>query len=191
MKYRLDSFYSIERFAKHDDLKYELLNLIDQAEYTDQVSLHTETNISKTDWNHSRNFKTRKWVAYLWKDLMDHVLEQYKSCGYHYFTVSELWFQQYYENSEHGWHVHADNFTNVYYVELPNSTPKTQIVCPYDQKTIIELDVKEGDTVFFPSFTMHKAPINKSKERKTIVSWNAGIDIPDQYYGDINKYATI
>lgn len=191
MKYHLDSFYSIERFAKHDDLKYELLKLIDQAEYTDQVSLHTETNISKTDWNHCRNFKTRKWVSYLWKDLMDHVLEQYQSCGYHYFTVSELWFQQYYENSEHGWHVHADNFTNVYYVELPDSTPKTQIISPYDQKTLIELDVKEGDTVFFPSFTMHKAPINKSKERKTIVSWNAGVDIPDQRYGDINKNATI
>ncbi len=76
----------------------------------------------------------------------------------------------------HGWHTHSDNYTGVYYLELPDETPKTQIVNPLNQTEIIDLDIKEGDIVLFPSFIIHRAPINKSNKRKTIISFDINID---------------
>jgi hypothetical protein len=181
MKHKLDCAYHTSTFEKHQDLKYEILKLIEQTPYDSPKELQAEVNITKTDWNHSKNMD-RKWVRYLFQDLMDHMLVGYKELGYGNFTVTDLWFQQYEENSEHGWHIHGENFTNVYYLELPNETPKTQLISPYDQKTIIELDVKEGDTVIFPSFVLHKAPKNKSNQRKSIVSFNSEVGYPDEIY---------
>lgn len=182
-KYKLDCAYLVAEFKYHNEVKDYLLSLIDRAEYNSPKEAKAEVNITKADWYNSRDVN-REWFQYLVRPLTEQLHEMYKELGYDTVVIKEMWFQQYLQNSEHGWHTHSSNFTNVYYLELPEGTPKTKIVSPYDQKTIIEVDVKEGDLLVFPSFTMHKAPPNKSINlRKTIISYNIDADISDENYG--------
>ncbi len=183
-KKHLDCCYLISKFKHHKQTKQCLLDLIDDAEFTSPKFLETEVNISKCDW-HNANFFKREWVVYIKDFLFEDMLEMYKSLGYDGFSLQEIWFQQYLTGSEHGWHTHSSNFTNVYYLELPETSSKTQIIVPWDQKTIIEIDVKEGDILSFPSFVIHKGPKNLSEKKKTIISYNTNLTLSDNMY---NKY---
>jgi uncharacterized protein YbbC (DUF1343 family) len=59
--------------------------------------------------------------------------------------------------------------------------------CSKQNKKIV-LDVKEGDIVMFPSYTIHRAPVIKNDIRKTIVSFNFVLDLIDQKtLNDINQ----
>jgi ectoine hydroxylase-related dioxygenase (phytanoyl-CoA dioxygenase family) len=70
----------------------------------------------------------------------------------------------------------------VYYLDLPKDTPRTQWINPTNlsEETF---DVAEGDIIIFPSWLIHRAPQNKSKEMKTIISWNIEVGISD-FYGE-------
>ena len=111
------------------------------------------------------------------------ILDIYKELGYDGYTMHDIWFQQYAKHSKHGWHTHSANFTNVYYLQLPAGSPKTQIVSPYDQCNVIEVDVSEGDILVFPSFVIHKAPPNLLDETKTIISYNINATYSNNIYG--------
>lgn len=180
-KHLLESAYLVKKFSKHDEIKEQLLRMLSEADYKSPVAEIAEVNITKTDWHLSTQM--REWVAYINESLMSDMLEMYKYLGYDNFTVTDIWFQQYLKNSEHGWHSHRSNFTNVYYLELPEGTPKTQLVNPYNQKDIIEVDVKEGDLLIFPAYVLHKAPKNISDNRKTIISFNVDSGYSDENYG--------
>ena len=181
IKYKLESSYSVKPFTKHEFYKDKTLELISSSNYKSPKSELAEVDITKTDWNFSK--KNREWVSYIQEPLMSEVFEIYNNMGYSGFQVNEIWFQQYLKESEHGWHIHSSNFTNVYYLELPEGTPKTQIINPYNQKDIIEVDVKEGDLLVFPSYVLHKAPKNNSDKRKTIISYNVDVFYADEIYG--------
>lgn len=181
-KYQLDSFYILDKFKYHRDLKDKILNLIDNSEYETPFQPQAEVNISKADWHVSKNFQ-RPWVKEIYQYLSEQMLEIYSALGYDGLTLHEIWFQQYEQNSQHGWHTHSANFTNVYYLELPESAPKTQLVNPFNQTEIIEIPVQEGDILMFPSFVVHRAPINKNINRKTIISYNTNAVYSDNIYG--------
>ena len=178
----LDCFYSISKFSEHEQVRNNLLELISRSEYTSPKHSKSEVNITRCDWNNSSNFN-RPWVIYFKDSLLRHMLEVYKNLGYDGFTLHDVWYQQYCTGSQHGWHTHSDNFTQVYYLEMPDDAPKTQLVSPFDQKTIIEVDVQEGDILSFPSFVIHKAPQNPSTKQKTIVSFNTNVTYSDDIYG--------
>jgi hypothetical protein len=177
----LNCFYSVSKFDSHEAYKEELLKRLEYASYKSPKHEKAEVSITKTDWYISTSLD-REWLKLIIKDLSSHISASYLELGYGGFTLNEIWFQQYLENSEHGWHTHSGNFTNVYYVELPEDAPKTTIVDPYTKKQII-LDVKEGDIVTFPSFVLHKTLPNQSKNRKTIISYNTNATYPDDFYG--------
>ena len=181
-KFQLDCAFIISNFQSHEKLKDDLLNIIACSDSEHAISHDAEVDISRTDWNISSNF-SRSWVEYFVPHLIPKMKEMYLELGYDGFSIHEIWFQQYRQNSQHGWHTHSANFTNVYYLELPDNSPRTQIVNAFNQSEIIELDVKEGDIVTFPSFVIHRAPINKSTERKTIISYNTNALYSDQMYG--------
>lgn len=181
-KYRLESFYYIQKFQQHDLVKDKLLDLLDYTDFEPCIDHGCGTNITKTDWADAENFQ-RPWVQFLNSYLLDEVLEIYKKCGYDGFTLHEIWFQQYLKNSAHGWHTHSSNFTAVYYTELFEDSPKTQLINPFDQKTVIEVEINEGDILIFPSFVLHRAPPNLSKNRKTIVSFNTNATYSNNIYG--------
>lgn len=178
--YNLNSFYVIKEFTFHKEIKNNLLNLINQANYNNPISKNSEVNISRADWFDSQNM-SRGWVQYLKDYLIQDIIDIHKEIGFDGFKINEIWFQQYYNNSEHGWHTHSSNFTNVYYLELPENSPKTLIIDPLDKQKIIELEVKEGDLLMFPSYVFHKAPKNFG-ERKTIISYNLDSTCSDQIY---------
>ena len=179
-KFPLTCCYSIQKFSQHENLKNIILSEIEKSDYTSPLFEKAEVDISKCDWNNAKDF-TRKWFISLKDSLFTDMLSIYDSLGYDGFTLQEIWFQQYYNGSQHGWHTHSSNFTNVYYLDLPENSSKTQIVSPYDQKSIIELEVKEGDIVTFPSFVIHKGPKNMSN-RKTIISYNTNVTYSDKIY---------
>jgi hypothetical protein len=180
-KFKIDCPYVISSFSNHKEIKQQLLNLIDTADFESVKFENVETNISKTDWQISQEIN-RKWLQLILNPLVDHMKTVYSHIGYDSLLIKDIWFQQYLNNSEHGWHVHSSNFTNIYYLEMPEGTPKTQIINPFNQTDIIELDVNEGDIVTFPSFIIHRAPKNISNFRKTIISFNADVNYPEESY---------
>jgi hypothetical protein len=173
--------YVILKFEKHDEMKETLLSLIAKAEYKSPHIDVAEVDITKTDWFNSAN-PDREWFKYLVEPLSKHISKMSEELGYGGFTLNEIWFQQYLESSKHGWHTHSGNYTNVYYLELPEGTPRTVIVEP-STKRHIELEIEEGDLVCFPAFVLHEAPENKSDKRKTIISFNTNLTYPDEFYG--------
>ena len=54
------------------------------------------------------------------------------------------------------------------------------LVNPFTREEFVP-DVKEGQTITFPSYVVHKSPDDFFKERKTIISWNSDIDIEHPY----------
>lgn len=178
---QLNSFYIIKNFSFHQEIKNNLLNLIESSNFNSPYSEKAEVNISKADWFDANNMN-RIWVQYLKDYLIKDLIDIHNQIGFDGFKINEIWFQQYYEGSEHGWHTHSSNFTNVYYLELPKDSPKTLIVDPINKKNIIEIDVDEGDLLMFPSYVLHKAPKNNGN-RKTIISYNLDSTYSDNIYG--------
>ena len=185
MKEVLISFpVRIKKFEHHERLKDQLLTAINEQEQFEH--LLTETNdILRVDWNTSRFDRSRKWLSIIGIELYEHLGEWCKTLGYESFDVHEIWFQQYTTGGKHAWHVHGSNFTNVYYLDLPDDTPKTEWIDPVTG-TEYSFDVSEGDIITFPSWLIHRAPMNSSNKLKTIISWNMDVAVSD-FYGDATK----
>jgi len=169
--------YIIKNFHYHNTIKNRLLGVIEDSEglTLSNTDNYFTDNISKYDWHLNKNFQ-RPWVRELLPFLDEDISQIVDRLGFKEYFLVVMWYQQYLNGGTHGWHTHSDNFTGVYYLELPIGTPKTQIINPVDQSEIIDLEVKEGDIVLFPSFVIHRAPINCSNERKTIISFDLNID---------------
>lgn len=180
-KHSLQTPYIIKPFKYHEEVKGALLDAISKAEAISPNHAASETNITKADWFRAGDM-SRDWVKFIAPKLVEEIQVIYREIGFDILKITELWFQQYLQGSEHGWHSHSGNWTNVYYLEFPEGSPKTQLIDPFDKKTIIDVDVKEGDLLAFPAFVMHKAPINNSGNRKTILSYNIDADVSDEMY---------
>lgn len=179
--------YVISKFEQHSRYKDLILELLDTADFEHAKFDNIETDITKTDWFLGKSLD-RKWVKPIIDPLVSHTKNVYSRLGYETILIRELWFQQYHINSQHGWHVHSSNFTNVYYLEMSKESPKTLLLNPLDQTQIIELDCQEGDVVSFPSFIIHKSPKNVNKQRKTIISYNLDVNYSEQQYQkDLDK----
>lgn len=178
-KHRLDSVYAVADFDAHSTIKHELLNLIDQSPAQAMINEIDNLNITKADWDNATDF-SRPWVQFLLKDLQPHLGNIFKFMGFDMFKIHEIWFQQYNQQASHGWHTHGSNFTNVYYVELEEDAPRTVLINPYTREEFSP-DVKEGQTLVFPSYVIHKSPDDFFENRKTIISWNSNVDIQHPY----------
>lgn len=177
-KHPLNCYYTITKFKHHHYVKQALLDHIQIADNQSPYFPLADVNISRCDWHLATDFN-RQWFKFCQKLLLEQVLDIYKNLGYDGFTLQEIWFQQYQKMASHGWHTHSSNFTSVYYLELPEDSPKTKIVSPYDQQTIMDIAVDEGDILLFPSFVIHQGPINNSDNRKTIISFNTNATYSD------------
>lgn len=182
IKNQINCFYLQKKFDNHEKNKNNVLKLIKYSKYESPIAKIAEVNISKTDWNFSQNME-RDWVKLIKQDLFFDIQKMFLETGFNDFKCHQIWFQQYFKNSEHGWHTHGCNFTGVYYLDLPKECPKTILIDPYDQKTKINIDVEEGDILIFPSFVLHKSPKNESSNIKTIISFNIDVKYLDSFYG--------
>lgn len=187
-----ENFYSpiiINKFKNFELIKNNILNLINKEQNfkTEYVEI-SEVNISKSDYHNSFNFN-RDWVINLEKDISENLITLCLHLNFFGFKISNIWFQQYYENSEHGWHIHGGaNYSGVFYIEMPEDGPRTEFVNPLTKDTF-SLKMNEGDIAIFPAFALHRSPKNKSKNRKTVVSFNFNFAFPDGRY-QITKQST-
>lgn len=173
MKLKIETAGLIKPFKKHFQLKNKLLSLIHQSKNENILSVNNyfSDNIHNLDWSKNNDFN-RDWVKFILNDLQKHFDECAVDLGYDKINIKIIWFQQYLEGGSHGWHIHGENYTGVYYVEFEKDFPKTELINQFDQNKKIIVDVKEGDIVIFPSFIIHRSPVMKIKKRKTIISFN-------------------
>ena len=130
-------------------------------------------NISKHDWDSGRDFN-RPWVRTFERHYKEVIGEAIDSMAYTATDTKSIWFQQYMEGDTHGWHIHGKHFTGVYYLEYNDECSKTEICSPYNLMNRMQIDVKEGDMIVFPSHWIHRGRAN-GKSRKTIISFNFDI----------------
>lgn len=182
----LDCHYLIHKIDRHSEIKDELLSLINNAQNKRVTDECSETDIARADWFKASDFTKRDWVQFIKPHLIPTIMEMIHKLGFDGFKMWEIWFQQYFNKNGHGWHTHSANWTNVYYLELPDNAPKTQLVNPFT-KDIINIDIKEGDVLMFPSFVLHRAPPIDNDDvsgcRKTIISYNLDTLYSNEIYG--------
>jgi len=172
-KHRLDSFYIVSQLPNHYTLKAPILNSIDKFK---QSSIHNIDNfysdrITKFDWDNSKDL-TREWTLLIYDTLNSYLSLTAKNMGYQSSVIHDIWFQQYYNMDTHGWHSHGNNFTAVYYLELNELSPKTELIEPFSLNKKIIPNVKEGNIIIHPSYVLHRSPIIDNNIRKTIIACN-------------------
>ena len=166
----IDCPYAVSKFEEHDNLKTVLLESIARIE--NSVLTDNDQNITNTDWHIGGYDKKQEYWNILYLPLIEHMKHVYKKLGFSEFSYINYWFQQYYKNSFHNWHVHGEtSWTNIYYVELPNEEVKTNIK---NQKTesIVIPNIEEGYILTMPAILWHCSPINFGDERKTVIVFN-------------------
>jgi hypothetical protein len=172
----------------NSQIKTKLLHLINQqktGELKQKDEYYTDS-ISRVDWDR-KNDAERDWVKLIGPYLQKHFIEEVKKIGLSNVQIFDIWFQQYFKGDTHGWHVHGHNFTGVYYLEFGKDSPRTQIIEPLSLK-IVDVDVKQGDVIIFPSVFIHRAPPSKTTKRKTIISFNFNVtDIENGFLQKIKR----
>jgi hypothetical protein len=165
--------YSSVSMIEHQMVKTTLLPMINEHPFD-----ASNPTIKKVDWHSSTHFD-RPWINFVKPILENYMTIMGTALGYENPTITDLWFQQYYENNHHDWHIHGQQMVGVYYLELPADAPKTELVSPFLHKDKHVPDVKEGDILIFPSEVVHRAPM-VGKTRKTILSWNFHFEQPNR-----------
>lgn len=198
-KGKIDAYYLINRQEKYDGSKVK--QLIDQAEckslkpdYINFIpseviedGLYSD-NINRVDWHSAKDFD-RPWVKEFMTFLEPNLKEMAFNSGFENYRIHEIWFQQYDTNGSHGWHTHSSNFTGVFYLDLPDGSPKTELVDPLSLNRINVPDIQQNDIIIFPSFVVHRAPKNNGDKTKTIISFNFDFEgIGNEY---VKRYTTL
>lgn len=168
--------FIINDFDGHQAIKEDLLNLINNSKSESLIAKddYYRDNISRLDWERREDWN-RKWVKKFLPLLHKNINQMINQIGFEDHEVLFLWFQQYLKNGTHGWHIHGDNYTGVYYLELPNNISTTEYCHPMNMEKVEKFNVKEGDILLFPSFVVHRAVKNLSSKRKTIISFNINL----------------
>jgi len=156
--------FIISEVPNHKKHKTILLDLINK------MPANPYQHVSKTDYNLPKDFK-RQYLEYFYsniaKDIMNKLQKYFKSLEW---KISSTWFQQYKTHSFHEYHNHPQtNFTNVYYIELPDPHFKTLIKIKDKE---YEYKVKEGQIITFPAHLLHTSQSNGDL-RKTVISFNS------------------
>lgn len=169
---------SVKPLKEHGQLKQKILDAIQRQENAEHMTA-PDSDIIKCDWNTARYDGDREWLKLINPFLSVHLDSWCKEMGYQTFGITEIWFQQYATGGKHAWHTHSNNFTNVYYVNLPEDA-QTEWINPLTKEKN-KFDVHEGDIVTFPSWVIHRAPANNTEETKTIISWNMDVSIEESH----------
>lgn len=166
------------KFAAHSDLKEHLLEAIDNT--FAQSHEAAGSKISNTDY-----FKAPEPTLYsdlFFRNFVPELTDLARKLGSNEWAVDDIWFQQYLKDDTHHWHTHAKcHFTNVYFLELPDTSLTTEVYDPFDQR-ILELECNEGDVITFPAWVPHRSAPNPSDQRKTIISFNTSLHITNDNY---------
>ena len=159
------------KIKEHLEVRNSILSEIEKlsdGNLKQKDSFYTDS-ISKLDWNVSDK-PDRPWVKIFLPVFIKNLQEVLDNLGYFKAVIKNVWYQQYLEGDTHGWHIHDDHFTGVYYLEFPEGCSQTEVASPYDLKAV-KINATEGDFIVFPSHYIHRGLPN-TKKRKTIISYN-------------------
>ena len=94
--------------------------------------------------------------------------------------IYNTWYQVYNRpGDKHGWHTHMyANYTNVYYLSLPNRSIKTQLYDVMSNRIIKDVKVREGQVLTFPASIIHRSPENDNNQ-KVVISFNSNFCDPN------------
>lgn len=166
----LKSFYIVNKIKEHKDIKNKLLDLI--AKIPTNNFITKRENILHTDWNLPKDYK-RDYLDFFYQIIAPYMEDITKHLYCSNWYIRNGWFQQYKKNNEHSWHNHCEaNYSNIYYLEMPDKNMRTELYNIVTKK-IITLDVKEGDFLMFPAHILHRSKKLKTSKRKTIISFNS------------------
>jgi len=169
------------KLKRHPQIKDQILNIINNNSFDEwsQQDDYINDNIHKVDWFKADN-PNREWFKIIQQPLYETLLDMAQSMGFTEIALEHVWFQQYQTKGKHGWHSHGFNYTGVYYLEYnKEENPPTEFLKPCSLKEKFSIDIEEGDIISFPSFVIHRAPINISLKNKTIVSFNYDLRKPN------------
>ena len=136
-----------------------------------------------SDWSATPHIE-REYLEEFY-DLIDPVMENIaESLGFlapkylirdYRMGITKIWFNQYSEGGEHDWHNHPGcQFTNCYYLELPDVEYATEVIGA-DGK-LCKIHATEGDVMTCPAWMKHRSKPN-GPERKTIIAWNSNYEV--------------
>ena len=174
-KIQIDDCICHSKIKEHLEIRNSILSEIEKSSDSNleqKDSFYTDS-ISKLDWNISDN-PDRPWLKIFLPVFIKNLQEVLTNLGYFKAVIKNVWYQQYLEGDTHGWHIHDDHFTGVYYLEFPEGCSQTEVASPYDLKAV-KINATEGDFIVFPSHYIHRGLPN-TKKRKTIISYNFSID---------------
>ena len=158
-------------YQDHEVTKELFLDLIDKQNSSPYVEENTQS-ISSTDWRTDVGQAREYWTIFtlhVWNDI-DNLLKNH--IGFNEYLIENYWYQRYETNDHHDWHWHHKAaYSGVYYLELPEGAPGTQIELPVTRE-ILNPAVSEGDIIVFPSIYRHRSAPNQGKNRKTIIAFN-------------------
>ena len=165
----------VNTVKNHEEHKKTLLKLIGDFERLHDTKDYTNCS---TDFNISQDID-RDYLDYFRVRILDDVIESISKqlglapCEWDALMV---WFQQYNQSNVHSWHNHAyTQFTNCYFLELPDATHKTEILDI--NGNILEYDAKEGDIITFPAWMKHRSKPHEG-EQKTVIAFNLDFSFP-------------
>ena len=171
-KIKLNTLGLQEPFRHHKKLKAKLLNLINNSSSERDVrkDAYYGDSITKYDWNIATDFN-REWVQYIKPYLQEQFDKFSRVLNHGSPLIKKVWFQQYNKDDYHGWHIHGDNYTGVYYLDFPRGSTPTELI---EQGSLnkITIKAKEGDILIFPAFIIHRSPRIVKDIQKTIISFN-------------------
>ena len=141
-------------------------------------------DITKTDWDgHSYHHQTGYWQT-----VLPFVLDSYQQIRTHLYQdlteyvgldIGYSWYQVYGYESQHTYHNHPGcQFSNVFFVDLPNGDFKTKFF------GLDDIDVKEGDLITFPAWYLHRSPPNLGQKNKIVVSFNTSFNCQTKFDTD-------
>ena len=165
----------VNTVKNHEEHKKTLLNLIGDFERLHDTKDYTNCS---TDFNISQDID-RDYLDYFHIHILDDVIESISkqlglaSCEW---DVLMAWFQQYNQSNVHSWHNHAyTQFTNCYFLELPDASHKTEILDI--NGNILDYNAKEGDIITFPAWMKHRSKPHEG-EQKTVIAFNLDFNFP-------------
>ena len=170
-KIQIDDCICHSKIKNHFKIKDDILSEIDKCDDDNlsSVDSYYTDSIYKLDWSKSSDTE-RPWVKIFVPEFCEDIKEIISSMCYYKISIKHMWYQQYLEGDTHGWHIHGQHYTGVYYLEFPEGSSKTEICSPFSLNKK-QIDVKEGDFIVFPAHLIHRGLPNKTM-RKTIVSFN-------------------
>ena len=160
-------YFFLYDVPNHDEIKDKLLLYFDELTEKHNLGQNPSRNISSTDYFHLKGSPPYKPIILdnLVPIIIDKLLPVFYCKGIEF---QGCWFQQYNKGSDFSYHNHpGSHFAGIYYIELPDSPTE---FLGFDSPTI-----NEGQLLVFPSYLVHKSPVNNSDERKTVVAFNFSI----------------